>query len=149
VKLSLSAAHESQIRNTLESNSNLNIQRRADEAPPAPVRVSIIYNVVNRNQNMGRIQRFARTASAISDAVTGAQTRNVRASHSRDGSFDLRVLSEALENSPSNSSSAMVNVQHVYQRRRDHNEEETARDFEVGFLGEQFVSVTFYLAIKY
>ncbi|EFZ02032.1 hypothetical protein MAA_01614 [Metarhizium robertsii ARSEF 23] len=99
-----------------------------------------LYNIYNRRRNMERLQSFAQNANPTSHRPE----RSNRQSGSSGGAFNLSMLRETLEAAGPAPVSMLVPVD-PYRRRRtvlipNRNDEEMARDFEVGFLGEQFVS---------
>ncbi|KAF1960437.1 putative heterokaryon incompatibility protein [Byssothecium circinans] len=99
-----------------------------------------LYSPDNRNRNRERLQGFARNADPASSSRLG---RSSRQSGGGGGMFDMSTLRETLEAAEPAPISTPVQVNPSPRRRAgpipNRNEEEMARDFEVGFLGEQFV----------
>lgn len=100
------------------------------------------YNQSNRSLNMERLQGFARNADPASSS---RPARSSSQSGSGENAFDMSSLREALETTESTPMSMPANVDPNRRRRArlipNRNEEERARNLEVGFLGEHFVSV--------
>jgi hypothetical protein len=100
-----------------------------------------IYSIDNRNRNRARIQGFARNPDLASSFRHG---RSSGQSRGDGGAFDMSTLREALEAAEPAPVPTLVQVDSSPRRQArmitNRNEEERARDFEVGFLGEQFVS---------
>lgn len=126
------------------SRDHLNIP--FDESPserpaiPRPTAAGL-YTIDNRKRNMERLQGFAINP----DPTFSSRFKESNGQSSgTDGAFDmskLREIFEAVEPAPM---STPIQVSPSLRRRArpilNRNEEEMARDFEVGFLGEQFVS---------
>ncbi|KAF2262892.1 hypothetical protein CC78DRAFT_605161 [Lojkania enalia] len=96
-----------------------------------------LYSTENRSRNMERLQGFARNAgpafsSRSNDQFVGGGS-----------AFDMSTLRETLEATKPGPMSTPVQIDRSPRRQGglvpSRNEEEMARDFEVGFLGEQFV----------
>lgn len=99
------------------------------------------YSIGNRNRNMKRVQKFARNADL------GSSSRLQRPNPQTGGSddaFDMNAIRESLEPTERSTISIPAQVNPSPRRRAapisNRNEEGMARDFEVGFLGEQFVN---------
>jgi len=92
---------------------------------------------------MERLRGFARNADITSNSPRV----------SSGSIFDMSALSETLEAAEPAPVSTPVQVNPSMRRRSgpvtNRNEQEKARDFEVGFLGEQFVSLTCYIQLGY
>jgi hypothetical protein len=92
-----------------------------------------IYSADNRYRNTRRIQSFAQDAGVIPGYPRGS-----------GGIFDMNTLRGALEEVSPALSPTPIGVYLTSNQRvrsnKDRTEEQRARDFEVGFLGEQFVS---------
>ena len=126
------------------SQDRLNVP--SDESPserpvtPRPTAAGL-YSTDNRNRNRERLQSFARNADPASSS---RPVRSSGQSGGGGGAFDMSTLRETLEAAQSAPVSTPVQVDPSPRRRArpilNRNEEEMARDFEVGFLGEQFVS---------
>lgn len=97
-----------------------------------------LYSSINRNQNRTRIESFAQNADPVSNS-----RRGIFQFGGGGGMFNMSTLREALDVNEPASVSTPIQVNVSPHRRpnpiRNRNEEEVARDFEVGFLGEQFV----------
>jgi hypothetical protein len=99
------------------------------------------YSMDNRNRNRERLQRFARDLefNPVSRhwSLSGQSTRD-------ETVFDMNLLREALDvGGPahvSNSVQIRSNPRPQAGPLPNRNDEQRARDFEVGFLGEHFVS---------
>lgn len=108
--------------------------------PPSPTAVGL-YSIDNRNRNREQIQRFARNMAFASSSRLG---RSSRQSGGSGGAFDMNPLMESLDATEPAYVSTPVQVNSSRRQRAgpiiNRNEEQMARDFEVGFLGEQFVS---------
>ncbi|OBT52528.1 hypothetical protein VE04_07127, partial [Pseudogymnoascus sp. 24MN13] len=116
---------------------------RPEEAPPTePVTTVGIYSTSNRSRNTDRLRQFAQhsrnglnasrsgTSSAVNTPIAAA--------------FDMTQLGSALEDS--RASVVPATLVSVWSARRpqarlipDRNQEDRARDFEIGFLGEHYV----------
>ena len=127
----------------LQSQDQLNVP--SDEGPSErPVTsytaVAGLYSTANRNRNRERLQGFARNADPASSSRPG---RARGQSGDGGGSFDMSTLRETLEAAEPTPVSTPIQVNPNPRRRtgpiRNRDKEEMARDFEVGFLGEQFV----------
>lgn len=113
------------------------------ERPVTPqLTVSGVYSANNRIWNRERLQDFARSTNLASSPYDGASSSQLRGN---DGTFDMGALRQALgDPGPAIVSTPVQNNSSGSRRVRpslNRNEEEMARDFEVGFLGEQFVSL--------
>ncbi|KAF2276420.1 uncharacterized protein EI97DRAFT_458354 [Westerdykella ornata] len=130
---------------TPEPRSQDHLNGPSDESPrerpvtPRPTAAGL-YSTDNRNRNRERLQGFARNANTASSSRLG---RSSGQSGGGGGAFDMSTLRETLEAAEPASLSAPVQVNPSPRRRAgpilSRTEEEMARDFEVGFLGEQFV----------
>lgn len=102
-----------------------------------------LYSENNRNRNRERLQSFARNADPISSFGLG-RSRSQYGGGGSGGVFDMNALRETLETPEVARVLNPVQVDPSPRRRGgpipNRNAEEMARDFEVGFLGEQFVS---------
>ena len=118
----------------------------SDESPrdPSPTPrppAAGLYSAINRNQNRTRIESFAQNADPASSS---RHKRFIFQFGGGGGMYDMTTMWDALDADDSAPMSAPIQV-NVSPRRRanlikNRNKEEVARDFEVGFLGEQFVS---------
>jgi hypothetical protein len=116
----------------------------SDESPrerpttPRPTAAGI-FSTENRSHNREQLQNFARNADHAMVSTSGGH--GVGGSGGGDA-FEMNTLRETLEASDPISTPVQINRS---PRRQgglvpNRNEEQMARDFEVGFLGEQFVS---------
>jgi len=131
---------------TPEPRSQDHLNMPADESPherpSTPFHTAAgLYSSDNRKRNIELLQNFARNANLTSSS------RSERSSGRNDGggsAFDMNSLREILEALEPAPVSTPVQVDPRPQRQAgwipNRNGEEMARDFEVGFLGEQFVS---------
>lgn len=110
---------------------------------PRPV-AGGLYSTDNRNHNRERLLNFAQSptsAPSLRNPDAGDQ------SSSNDSSFNMSVLRGALEAAEPTPVTIPVRTNRGPRRRAgpipNRNEEQMARDFEVGFLGELFVSISF------
>ncbi|KAH7305596.1 putative heterokaryon incompatibility protein [Stachybotrys elegans] len=105
---------------------------------PRPTPTSL-YNIDNRNRNRERIQAFARDAAL----TPSFRTRRLR---DGDGAFNMRTLGQALRGYEPAPVSTLAQANSSPRRQGGlvpiRTEEETERDTEVGFLGEEFVYPT-------
>ena len=115
-----------------------------DEAPPTePVTTAGLYSTSNRGRNIDRLRRLAQNSStghnvSINNTSNTTNTPNAAA-------FDMTELGSALEDAQASAApSARVSISSARQPRPilvpNRNQEERARDFEIGFLGEYYVS---------
>lgn len=100
-----------------------------------------LYSAINRNRNKTRMESFARNADPASSS---RREGFIFQFGGGGGMYDMTTMWDALDADDSAPTSAPIQV-NVSPRRRanlikNRNKEEVARDFEVGFLGEQFVS---------
>jgi hypothetical protein len=131
---------------TPQHQSQYHLNLPSDESPrdrpvtPRPTAAGL-YSTDNRNRNRARIQGFARNADPASSSRLG---RSSGQSSGGGGAFDISTLRETLEAAEPALVSTPVQVNSSPRRRAgpiiNRSEEQMARDFEVGFLGEQFVS---------
>ncbi|KAH8697486.1 putative heterokaryon incompatibility protein [Talaromyces proteolyticus] len=127
----------------LQSQYHLNLP--SDESPrerpvtPRPTAAGL-YSTDNRNRNRALIQGFALNADPASSSGRG---RSSGQSGGGGSAIDMSTLREALEAAEPTLVSTPIQVNSNPRRWAgpipNRNEEEMARDFEVGFLGEQFV----------
>lgn len=117
------------------------LEEPAETMPLEPVTTAEIYNAFNRSRNINRLRDFARITETIL-SVRGQRNRprmNIRGSV-----FDLNELELALqETDPVLSPVIPMAVRPNHHRIggiSDRTPDQRARDFEVGFLGEYFVS---------
>jgi hypothetical protein len=112
--------------------------RSSNASPDGPLATSrltatSIYTTDNRNRNRRRIQSFAQHAGVTS--TTPGRNGDV---------FDMEKLRGALEEAGpalfATSNEVSSNTNEPIQPNQNRNEEQKNRDFEVGFLGELFVS---------
>ena len=139
-------SHESPNSNTVEQNHGSNPGRNPEDVQPTLAANSSIFSPANRNRNRDRLQNLARGANGAASSQT-ARAIHVQNSGNVTG-FDLRALGVALEDPQRTPPSISLNrSQHGYRPRQipDRNEQERARDFEIGFLGEQFVRDAIYI----
>jgi hypothetical protein len=118
----------------------------SDESPrerpvtPRPTAAGL-YSTDNRNRNRERVQDFARNADT---AYSSRPRRSSGQSGGGDGAFDMSTLRETVEAAEPAPVSTPIQADPSPRRRAgpilNRNKQEMARDFEVGFLGEQFVS---------
>jgi hypothetical protein len=129
---------QNSFRSPFGPNGQLTPSEEPVEAQSVEAVVTIgTYSTTNRSRNTDRIRHFALDPHTVSSS----QTQNLRRTLStHDAVFDLTELSLALQEVQP----AQVHVQRATLRRTrlipDRNPDERARDFEVGFLGEHFVS---------
>jgi hypothetical protein len=132
--------------NTPEPRSQDHLNVPSDESPrerpvtPRPTAAGL-YSTDNRHRNRERVQAFARNA----DPASSSRPRRSSGQSGRGGgAFDMSTLRETLEAAEPAPVLTPIQVDPSPRRRAgpilNRNEEEMARDFEVGFLGEQFVS---------
>jgi hypothetical protein len=124
------ATPELQSRHHLNAHPNPSPDRRPTTPRPT---VTGLYGMENRSRNRDRIQSFARNFDTT--PTSGRNDRSI---------FDMNALRGALEDTEPTLVTTPLNV-HISPTQRagpdqNRNEEQRARDFEVGFLGEQFVS---------
>jgi hypothetical protein len=127
---------------------NLSSNESPHERPVTPLPTAAgPYSTDNRNRNRERLQGFAQNANPASSS---RPERPSGQSGSGDGAFDVSALREALGTVEPTPVSTPVQFNPSPRRRGrlipNRNEVEMARDFEVGFLGEQFVSLLDMLA---
>lgn len=137
---------ESRSRDPLTVSSN----ESPNEHPVTPpFVVSGQYSRDNRSRNRERLQDFARNTDQ--ELVIQPQRSSGR-SGSNGGAFDMSVMRETLRAAERPLASTPIQVSLNTVRRvgplPSRNEEERARDFEVGFLGEQFVGPMRSLSIR-
>lgn len=100
-----------------------------------------LYSTDNRSQNRQQLQAFARNENSAAFSGSG---RTIGQFGSDSSAFDMGTLREALGAAESAPVQTSIHVSLSSRRRAglipNRNEGEMARDFEVGFLGEQFVS---------
>ena len=100
-----------------------------------------LYSMDNHNRNRERVQEWARNADLGSSSRL---RRSNPQSGGGDGAFDMSAIREILESDERSTMSIPAQVSPSPRRRAapipNRNEEGMARDFEVGFLGEQFVN---------
>jgi hypothetical protein len=120
-------------RNSLEEPS--------ETVPLEPVTTAEIYNTFNRDRNINRLRDFARNTETVS-SVRGQ--RNRRRTSGSGLAFDLSELELALQEIDLTLSTVTPMAVRPNHRRilgiSDRTPDQKARDFEVGFLGEYFVS---------
>lgn len=128
---------EPQLQNHLNVHSHNNSSERP--VTPRPTTTGL-YSRDNRNLNRKRLQGFARNAAPSPSSRLARPTSQPNGSGHTFGMSTLREILEAAEPAPL---STPVQVNSSSRRRAgpipNRNEEQMARDFEVGFLGEQFV----------
>jgi hypothetical protein len=100
-----------------------------------------LYSMGNRIRNRERVQEFALNA----DLESSSRLRRLNPhSGGGDGAFDMSAIREIFESAERSTISIPAPVNPSPRRRAapipNRNEEGMARDFEVGFLGEQFVN---------
>lgn len=100
-----------------------------------------LYSMGNRDRNRERVQEYARNADLGSSSRI---RRSNPQSGGGDGTFDMTAIREILNSTERYTISIPAQVNPSPRRRAatipNRNEEGMARDFEVGFLGEQFVN---------
>jgi hypothetical protein len=111
------------------------------ERPVAPPPMGAgLYSIANRSRNRERLQAFARNEGSASSSRPGRSGHR----YGHGGAFDMSTLSETLEAAAPAPVSPPALVDPSLRRRArprlNRTNEEIARDFEVGFLGEHFVS---------
>ncbi|KUL87498.1 hypothetical protein ZTR_04598 [Talaromyces verruculosus] len=99
-----------------------------------------LYSAINRNRNRTRIESFAQNADPASSS---RREGFIFQFGGGGGMYDMTTMWDALDANVSAPMSAPIQV-NVSPRKRanlikNRNKEEVERDFEVGFLGEQFV----------
>lgn len=136
---------ESPFRNASASSSLLTpTERRRDEASPMePVTPAGLYSPSNRGRNTDRLRLLAQHSSAghnvsIHDASNTTNTSNA-------ATFDMTEVGSALQDAEASvAHSALVSSQGARRPQQmlvpNRNQAERARDFEIGFLGEHYVS---------
>lgn len=116
-----------------QPNSSPDESPRDRPVTPRPTAAGL-YSTDNRGRNLTFIQGFARNAAPAPSSRLG---RSSGQSGGSGDAFNMSPLRETLGSVP-------VQVNSSSRRRAgrimNRNEEEMARDFEVGFLGEHFVS---------
>lgn len=124
----------------------------SDETPhqqPVTSHLAALYSTENRNQNRERLQDFARNLGSGPSTQLGGSTDHSNAGSG--GGFDMSALREALQDAEPAAVLTPVHISFGMRRRggpiSNRNAEERARDFEVGFLGEQFVGLLENLAL--
>ncbi|USP80364.1 uncharacterized protein yc1106_07638 [Curvularia clavata] len=140
VRYSLSSSpepSEAQSHDHLDALSESSLLEEQITSRPA---AAGIYSADNRSRNVERIQRLARGVGSS----TGSRSMDSAGQSVRDdGIFDLNSLSEALDAVEPLPIPTLAQAKHNRAPRAgpipQRNEEQRARDFEVGFLGEQFV----------
>jgi hypothetical protein len=136
---------------TPESRSHDSLIEPVDASPdrepvtPQPA-IAGPFSAHNRDRNRDLLRGFMRNAGR----TPGSQrTRNNSEAREPDSAFDMSILSRTLEAVQLVPVTESVQVNHGSPRRAgpipNRNEEQRARDFEVGFLGEQFVSFHGYI----
>lgn len=117
--------------------------RPEEVQPTEPVTSTGIYSTSNRSRNTDRLWQFAQH-SRISLNASGSRTSDA-VNIPIAAAFDMTQLGSALEDSQA--SVDPVTLVPVLSARRpqarlipDRNEEDRARDFEIGFLGEHYVN---------
>jgi hypothetical protein len=104
------------------------------------------YSVNNRDRNRDRLRGFARN---MDRAPVPQRERSNSQLRDPDSAFDMSALSRTLDTVELVPVPDPVQVNYTPPRRAgpipNRSEEQRARDFEVGFLGEQFVSFANYL----
>lgn len=113
-----------------------------EEQPDIPLPSTAgLYSMGNRNRNRERVQNFARKVDLGYSSLV--QRSNPQTGGS-DDAFDMSAIRESLEPTERSTISIPAQVNPSPRRRAapipNRNEEGIARDFEVGFLGEQFVN---------
>ena len=100
-----------------------------------------LYTTDNRNRNRERLRSFARNADPLSS--NRSETSNNQSGGGAEV-FDMDTLRTALDSAEPTIVSTLVPANTSPRRRvgpiLNRDKEQTARDFEVGFLGELFVS---------
>lgn len=138
------SAIQSPFRNPFAPNNLPALPEGPDEVPPTqPVTTAGLYSTSNRGQNIDRLRLLAQNSStghnvSINNTSNTTNTPNAAA-------FDMTELGSALEDAQaSEAPSALVSIQSARRPRPmlvpNRNQEERARDFEIGFLGEYYVS---------
>jgi hypothetical protein len=99
------------------------------------------YSAHNRDRNRVQLRAFARN---VDPAPVSQLSRFNNQSRNTDSAFDMSALSRTLETAELSPVPDSVQVNSSSRQRTgpipNRNDEQRARDFEVGFLGEQFVS---------
>jgi hypothetical protein len=130
----------------LEPRPNEPSNMPSDVSPhrrPVTPRPTILgpYSAQNRDRNRDQLRGFARN---MDRTPVPRLSRSNRQSRNPDSAFDLSALSQALETTGLAPVPESVQVDSSSRQRAgpipNRNDEQRARDFEVGFLGEQFVS---------
>jgi hypothetical protein len=121
---------------------NVTADQAPHERPLTPHSTAAgLYSTDNRQQNRERLQRFARDADLVS---TARRERSSDQYGVGESAFDMSTLRDTLAAAEPAHVATLVQIDRGPRRRAgpipNRNEEEMARDFEVGFLGEQFVS---------
>jgi hypothetical protein len=130
---------ETQSYDHLDAHSDGSLlEQQTTPRPPA----AGIYSADNRSRNVERVRRLARN----SGFSTGSRSTDFGGQSMRDDRiFDLNSLSEALNAVEPLPIPTLAQAEQNRPPRAgpipQRNEEQRARDFEVGFLGEQFVSL--------
>ena len=129
----------------IRSQDNLNVppyeSHGERSVTPRPTAAGL-YSIDNRNRNRERLQDFARNA----DLTSSSRPVSSSGRYGRGGgAFDMSTLTETLQAAEPGRMSTPIQVYSSPRRRAglipNRTEEEMARDFEVGFLGELFVSL--------
>ena len=132
---------QTQHHSTFNSSVRPSSLRTPTEPSGAPSAATGIYNTNNRSRNTDRLRHFAQNTD-----TTGNARLQQRGSPSapRTEPFDMSEIFSALDDDTPRASvvapehGRRVPMQH-YRVIPERNENERARDFEVGFLGEHFV----------
>lgn len=138
------SAIESPFRNPFAPSSSPTPPEGPEELPPAELVTSAgIYNTSNRSRNTDRLRQFARHSSSGPDTSRNGTSNT--ASTPNASVFNMTELGSALGDAQASVSlSALVYAQSARRPQARlvlyRNQRERARDFEIGFLGEHYVS---------
>jgi hypothetical protein len=138
------SAIQSPFRNPFAPTSLPTPPERPDEAPPTePVSAAGLYISSNRGRNIDRLRRLAERSSTSHNVSTNNTSSTTNTPNA--AAFDMSQLGSALEDAQASvAPSALVSIQSARRPRPmlvpNRNQEERARDFEIGFLGEHYVS---------
>lgn len=117
-------------------------ERQEEEPPMELVTTAGIYSTSNRSRNRERLEQFAQHSPPDQNNSRGGTTHSVNTPIA--AAFDMTQLGSALENpqaSVISAAPASVRSARRPQGRHipDRSQEDRARDFEIGFLGEHYV----------
>lgn len=124
------------------SDFTIALGRPEEEPPIEPVTTAGIYSTSNRSRNREILELFAHSLPN-QNGSRGETTHSV--DNLIEAAFDMTQLQSALEDSQASVvSAASVSVRSAGRPRGRHipdrSQEDRARDFEIGFLGEHYVS---------